>query len=288
MTRHALYALVIASPLAILALLLVAVERALDVDLPVLGVVGGVTIARQANAFVVSAFLHRGLAHRSVRWHPKLEPALRTWAWLASGSSGTDWATVHRWHHADPEGAGGAHSPARPGGTMWNVGAQIALAYDRVRDLDPVTTRFRAGLPDDRLEDFIRADQRRGQGMLGVRGVVLTTASSVALAAFVPLEALVPTALLATFATTLSVTTTAIFIVGSLGHGVGYRRFDTPDASTNVVGVDLFAWGEALHHNHHHRPGAADFAMGSGEWDPTWPVLRALHRIGLILSLQRR
>lgn len=163
---------------------------------------------------------------------------------------------------------------------MWNVPLQIRDAYHRIRARESKLERFRAGLPNDRLEDFLRADQLRGQGMLGVRGAVLLLGAACLVAPFVPVIAVVPVAGLVTFATTLSVNTTALFVVGSLGHGVGYRVFDTGDASTNVVGVDLFAWGEALHHNHHHRPGAANFAMSAGEWDPAWAVLRVLAWVG--------
>jgi sn-1 stearoyl-lipid 9-desaturase len=44
--------------------------------------------------------------------------------------------------------------------------------------------------------------------------------------------------------------------------------------------------GEALHNNHHARPGSARLSAGPGELDPGFAVLRALHALGLVRELR--
>jgi stearoyl-CoA desaturase (delta-9 desaturase) len=39
--------------------------------------------------------------------------------------------------------------------------------------------------------------------------------------------------------------------------------------------------GEGLHNNHHEYPSSAKFALKGREFDPAWPVIRLLERMGL-------
>jgi stearoyl-CoA desaturase (delta-9 desaturase) len=62
------------------------------------------------------------------------------------------------------------------------------------------------------------------------------------------------------------------FITGSqisLGHGAGYRNFDTADNSVNNKFINYLTLGEGLHNNHHARPGEFDFGFTGKrhEWD---------------------
>ena len=53
-----------------------------------------------------------------------------------------------------------------------------------------------------------------------------------------------------------------------------------------MVAIDLLTLGEALHNNHHARPGSACFAAAPGELDGAWPVLRLLRRVGVVTALR--
>ena len=62
------------------------------------------------------------------------------------------------------------------------------------------------------------------------------------------------------------------FITGtqvSLGHGRGYRNFETCDHSVNNRFWNFISLGEGLHNNHHARPSHYDFGFTNqpGEWD---------------------
>jgi stearoyl-CoA desaturase (Delta-9 desaturase) len=71
-------------------------------------------------------------------------------------------------------------------------------------------------------------------------------------------------------------------MVNWYGHKRGYRNFDSPDKSTNVVHKDFFLLGEWFQNNHHHDKFSPNFAMKKGEFDPTYAVLRFFKKIGVI------
>jgi stearoyl-CoA desaturase (delta-9 desaturase) len=67
--------------------------------------------------------------------------------------------------------------------------------------------------------------------------------------------------------------------INSLCHMVGYRNFD--NLATNITLISWLTGGEGLHNNHHEFPSAARFAMKSGEFDPSWPIIRTMEAVGL-------
>jgi len=56
-------------------------------------------------------------------------------------------------------------------------------------------------------------------------------------------------------------------LINSVGHGFGYRNFNTPDQSTNCNWARAFNLGEAYHNNHHAHPYLYDFAVNKNEYD---------------------
>jgi fatty-acid desaturase len=60
-------------------------------------------------------------------------------------------------------------------------------------------------------------------------------------------------------------------VVNTWGHSAKLRprEYNTKDLSVNRRVLALFTWGQALHNNHHARPGEYDFSLGqSGKFDP--------------------
>jgi len=48
----------------------------------------------------------------------------------------------------------------------------------------------------------------------------------------------------------------------------------------------VLAWvtgGESLHNNHHAHPRAPRFSVRGWEFDPSWPFIRALAAVGLLV-----
>ena len=55
--------------------------------------------------------------------------------------------------------------------------------------------------------------------------------------------------------------------INVLGHGYGYRNFDTPDHSTNSRWLSLLTYGDNLQNNHHAIPWSYTSAIKSNEYD---------------------
>jgi len=72
-------------------------------------------------------------------------------------------------------------------------------------------------------------------------------------------------------------------IVNWFGHKYGYRNFnDTHDHSQNTLFVDFLTMGELFQNNHHKFPSRANFATRFFEFDPTYPVIKLMHWMGII------
>jgi stearoyl-CoA desaturase (delta-9 desaturase) len=68
-------------------------------------------------------------------------------------------------------------------------------------------------------------------------------------------------------------------MVNSVCHKIGYRNFD--NKATNLQWVAWITAGEGLHNNHHEFPTSARMKAFRWEFDPAWPVIRLLEKLGL-------
>lgn len=71
-------------------------------------------------------------------------------------------------------------------------------------------------------------------------------------------------------------------IVNWCGHKYGYVNFENGDHSKNTIPIDIFLLGELMQNNHHKSPNSPNFAKKRFEFDPTWPVMKALNLAGVI------
>ena len=76
------------------------------------------------------------------------------------------------------------------------------------------------------------------------------------------------------------------FTINSLSHLFGSRRFETPDTSRNNALLAVITLGEGWHNNHHHSPRSARSGFARWELDPTWWMLVALEKLGVIWDLR--
>jgi stearoyl-CoA desaturase (Delta-9 desaturase) len=74
---------------------------------------------------------------------------------------------------------------------------------------------------------------------------------------------------------------TAAGIINGIGHYWGYRNFEAPDASTNIVPWGVIIGGEELHNNHHTYPTSAKLSVKPFEFDIGWLYIRVLETLGL-------
>ncbi len=76
------------------------------------------------------------------------------------------------------------------------------------------------------------------------------------------------------------------FLVNSLAHVMGRRRYATNDTSRNSVLVAIATMGEGWHNNHHYFQASARNGFFWWEIDVTYYVLKGLSFIGLVRDLK--
>jgi stearoyl-CoA desaturase (delta-9 desaturase) len=76
------------------------------------------------------------------------------------------------------------------------------------------------------------------------------------------------------------------FVINSLAHVIGRRRYVTSDTSRNSLLLALITLGEGWHNNHHHYQSTANQGFFWWEIDISYYVLRALAAFGLVRDLR--
>jgi stearoyl-CoA desaturase (delta-9 desaturase) len=83
------------------------------------------------------------------------------------------------------------------------------------------------------------------------------------------------------------VTFNMAFVINTLTHQVGTRRFPTADQSRNSFWLAVLTLGDGWHNNHHHYPGAAQAGFFRGEVDGAYDVIVVLEFLGLVWDVRR-
>ncbi|MDC0182598.1 acyl-CoA desaturase [Nitrosomonadales bacterium] len=76
------------------------------------------------------------------------------------------------------------------------------------------------------------------------------------------------------------------FLVNSVAHLWGKKRYNTKDSSRNNFIVAILTFGEGWHNNHHHYPGSASQGFYWWEIDITYYLLKLLNVIGIIWGIR--
>ena len=212
----------------------------------------------------VTIFLHRHQAHRALDLHALPSHFFRLWLWLGTGQVTKEWVAVHRKHHAKCETAEDPHSPQTRG--IKKVFWQGAELYREETAKPETMERYGHNTPDDWLERNLYA-------RFSWQGVGLMMILDLALFGF---------AGLAVWAVQMAwIPVTAAGIVNGIGHYWGYRNFESPDASKNVLPWGIVIGGEELHNNHHTYPTSARFSVKPYEFDIGWVYISGLQKLGL-------
>jgi len=155
------------------------------------------------------------------------------------------------------------HSPQVKGidEVMWR-GAEL---YRKESKNKETMARYGHGTPDDWIErNLYTRYSWQGVGLMLILNVALFGAVGLSVWAV----------------QMLWIPITAAGVINGIGHYWGYRNFEAPDASTNIVPWGLIIGGEELHNNHHTYPTAAKFAVKKYEFDIGWVYISLMRRIG--------
>ena len=117
-----------------------------------LGFAAGVAVTTLANV-CTTVYLHRGIAHRAIRFRRPADVAFRVVLWLTTGIRVRQWVAVHRKHHAHTDTPDDPHSPAVHG--WWAVQRGNYRMYRRAaRDADLVA-KYARDLPPTRFDRLV-------------------------------------------------------------------------------------------------------------------------------------
>jgi stearoyl-CoA desaturase (delta-9 desaturase) len=224
--------------------------------------------------FAITAFYHRYFAHKAFR-----TGRLTQFLFALLGAAATQrgplwWSGHHRRHHRGADTPLDPHDSGR--GFVWShlgwflSGRNHAVPAEAVPDW----TRYRELVWLDRFHIVVPVAYAFALYALGgwlERGGVDTSGPQMLVWGYC--------------VATVALIHVTLF-VNSLGHRVGTRRFDTPDASRNCAWLALLTLGEGWHNNHHRYAGSARQGFYWWELDLTWLGLRLLAALGLVHDLK--
>jgi len=230
-----------------------------------------------ARMFAITGFYHRYFSHRAFRTS---RPAQLVFAILGATAAQRGplwWASHHRHHHAHADAPLDAHSPVQHGLLWAHCGWFLAR--------DSFSTR------SDCVKDLARFPELRFLDRFDALAPLALAATLYALGEWLArmhptLGTNGPMLLAWGFCVSTVALYHATFMVNSLAHTLGSRRYASNDSSRNSFSLALLTFGEGWHNNHHHFPGAARQGFYWWEIDITYYLLRALALTGVIRDLR--
>jgi stearoyl-CoA desaturase (delta-9 desaturase) len=224
-----------------------------------LALIAGFVVAQVAT-LVTTVYLHRSLAHRSLSVNRPVETIFRILTWITTGIRPRQWVAVHRKHHAYTDVEGDPHSPVLLGYARVQFG-NVGL-YRRVAKDNLTVRKYARDLRPDRWDALFFDHALVGLG-IGIGFLCLTLGWKTGLLA-------------AGFHTVLYLMLNAA--VNAVGHTFGSQPYE--NGARNNQWLAWLTSGEGLHNNHHAAPTSARLALGKGEIDPGWWLVRVLKARG--------
>jgi len=209
---------------------------------------------------------HRLLTHRGYSTRKWLEYCIATCGTLALQGGPIYWVAVHRMHHKYTDKEGDPHSPRD--GKWWSHMGWILNG-----SLRNETTALRQYAPDLARESYYVWLSKYHWVPLTVVGVTLF--------AFGGWPWLLWGAVLPA---TIGFHVT--WMVNSVTHLWGKRRFCTTDDSRNNLWVALLTGGEGWHNNHHANPVSARHGLAWYEIDVNYYCIRLLQKLRLATQVK--
>jgi fatty-acid desaturase len=194
---------------------------------------------------------HRLLTHRGYKT-PKWVEYFLTWcATLALEGGPIFWVATHRIHHQFSDEHGDPHSPRD--GKWWSHMGWILTGRSMHHDTTTLS-RYVPDLTKDKVHVWLTTYHYTSNIILGA---ILYAIGG------------------------LPYLMHATWMVNSVTHMWGSRRFVTKDLSTNNFLIALVTFGEGWHNNHHAHPVSARHGLAWYEVDINWYGIWALKKLGL-------
>lgn len=225
-----------------------------------------IILAWTAGSIGIGIGYHRLLTHRGFQVPKWLEYILTFCGTLALQGGAINWVVTHRIHHAYTDRPEDPHSP-RDGKWWAHIG--WIMRGTAQQHSDKVMRRYAPDLMKDPVHVWLNRLYFVPLIVLGLGLILVGGLPALMWGVF--------------FRVTFGLHAT--WLVNSVTHMWGSRRFETNDDSTNNWWVALLTFGEGWHNNHHAFPRAARHGLKWYELDVNWLGIRILAFFGLIKSI---
>jgi len=217
-----------------------------------------------ARMFGITAGYHRYFAHRAYRAGRGFQLAMALLGGASAQKGALWWAAHHRDHHRWSDTPQDLHSPLRQGFWWSHVGWFLVRSHDRTKL--------------ERIADFARYPELRWLDRWHLvppltLGLILLAAGGLP-------------AFLWGFCVSTALLWHGTFLINSLAHVIGRRRYETGDESRNSFALALVTLGEGWHNNHHFYASTANQGWFWWELDLSFAALRLLAKVGLVRDLR--
>jgi stearoyl-CoA desaturase (delta-9 desaturase) len=204
---------------------------------------------------------HRYFSHRSFKTSRAFQFVLALLAETSAQKGALWWAAHHREHHRYSDQPGDPHSP--------KLGFWESHVLWILRDGSSETRE---------IKDFMKYPELR---FLNTFHLLPPVALAVLLFVLGGAPALIWGFFVAT-----ALLWHGTFVVNSLNHVWGSRRYETTDTSRNNGFLALLTMGEGWHNNHHHYMASANQGFFWWEIDPSYYLIRAMQAAGLVWDVR--
>ena len=240
--------------------------------IPLLAIFTGVTrtavvlflITFWGRMFFITGGYHRYFSHRAYKTTRVFQFVLAFGGGTAVQKGALWWAGHHRLHHRFSDQPADPHTPKK--GFWWSH-----MGWILCDETSPT--------PTDAIKDFNACPELRFLNRHDVIPPLVLALACLAIGGWSGL-------LIGFFASTVALWHST-FLINSLAHVFGSRRFETTDTSRNNLWLALLTMGEGWHNNHHHAAYVARQGLTPGEIDVTWYVLVVLEKLGVIWDVKR-
>lgn len=226
--------------------------------------------------FLQSFFLHRYSAHKHFTMSQFWERLFFVLNFLVFGSSYMSpyaFGILHQTHHAHADSELDPHSPNHSKGFLDNLiktRNNYRSIYLKYQNDDTRKSKFPHW---EAFDHFAHNWMVRIGWMLVYIMVYMQIATSYWQFLFLPI--------------TITMSALQGAIVNWWAHRIGYRNYNTPDMSKNIIPIDLFFVGEAFHNNHHKYPNKVNSAIKYFEIDWTYQIIKLMHLLKIIRIRKR-
>lgn len=219
----------------------------------------------QLTILCVTIYLHRGVTHRGLEFHPVLSHFMRFWLWLTTGMITKQWVAIHRKHHRFIDTDGDPHSPKLFG--IKNIVFRGVYYYYQAAKDARMIVEYGVGTPNDWVERKIYTKHN-------FLGVFLMLAINILLFGWI--------GILIWLVQIVWIPFWAAGIINGLGHWWGYKNTDNKDSSTNIFPLAIWIGGEELHNNHHAEPANPRLSRKWWEIDIGWIWINIFKHLRLL------